>query len=225
MKRLWILLGVGLCLFGGMARGEDSMPEGFCDVAEQIPEIVLDIRYAGEDNFVGRPVDGYEAPKALLTWEAARALSAAQVYFVGQGLSLVVYDAYRPQRAVDDFAAWAKDPEDVKMREAYYPEIPKAQLFSKGYIAEKSGHSRGSTVDVGLLDAAGNPLDMGCGFDYFGPLAAHGAKGITAGQAANRTLLKEGMEACGFVAYRAEWWHYRLREEPYPDTYFDFPVR
>lgn len=219
-----MLLGLFACADGAIAGEDVTLPEGFCLLEDVAPDIVLSLRYAGSDNFVGRPIAGYETLLGVMTRPAAEALAAAQQAFRAQGLTLVLYDAYRPQRAVEDFAAWAEDPEDTAMQAAYYPDIPKDQLFSLGYIARRSGHSRGSTVDVGLLDAQGNPVDMGCGFDTFGPIAAHGAEGLTKAQQANRTLLRDTMEAHGFRSYSKEWWHYTLEGEPFPDTYFDFPI-
>lgn len=201
-----------------------ALPEGFCLLGDVAPDVVLDLRYAGSDNFVGRPIAGYEAPLGVMTRAAAEALAAAQQSFAAQGLTLVLYDAYRPQRAVLDFAAWAEDPADNAMQAAYYPDIPKDQLFRLGYIAGRSGHSRGSTVDVGLLDAQGVPVDMGCGFDTFGPVAGQDAEGLTPAQQANRALLHDTMQAHGFQGYSKEWWHFTLEDEPFPDTYFDFPI-
>ena len=202
-----MLLLLGLCGAAGAESSSAALPEGFCLLSQIAPGIPLDIRYAGHDNFVGRPIAGYEAPLGVMTCQAALALAEVQ-----QALQS------------EDFAAWAEDPADTAMQASYYPDIPKDRLFSLGYIARRSGHSRGSTVDVGLLDSAGTPLDMGCGFDTFGPIAAHGAKGLTAQQRENRTLLLDVMQAHGFKPYSKEWWHYTLRDEPFPDTLFDFPI-
>ncbi len=200
------------------------LPEGFLRVAELIPDLVQEIRYASDNNFVGAPVDGYGAPVAILSVPAAQALAAVADELRPQGMTLCVYDAYRPARAVAHFVRWAQDLEDLRMQEAFYPAVDKRDLFKKGYIAHRSGHSRGSTVDLTILTAEGQPLDMGSDFDLFDPRSAHGAKGLTREQTQHRAFLREVMERNGFRAYGAEWWHYTLVEEPYPETYFDFPI-
>lgn len=203
---------------------DTSLPRDFCYVTEYVPDALLDIRYAGENNFVGAPIDGYCAAQAILTRPAAQALASAAEAFRAQGLRLLIYDAYRPQRAVDHFVRWAQDPADDRMKAAFYPALDKTELFPRGYIAARSGHSRGSTVDLTLVHADGTPLDMGGTFDFFGPVSAHGASGVTPAQLQNRKLLRRVMLAHGFADYSEEWWHYRLADEPYPDTYFDFPI-
>lgn len=200
------------------------LPEGFVYVRDVIPSVREEIRYAGSHNFIGRPVDGYAAPRAVLTREAALALRAAADVFAAQGLFLLIYDGYRPQRAVDHFIRWAQDEGDTAAKAEFYPALDKIELFPRGYIAARSGHSRGSTVDLTLVTAQGEPLDMGGEFDWFSPVSGHDYAGLTPQQRANRDLLRRGMEAAGFAPYSEEWWHYRLRGEPYPDTYFDFPV-
>lgn len=201
------------------------VPDGFVYVKDVIPSAQQDIRYYGSNNFVGRPIDGYQAPAAILTNDAARALTHVSEDLTGQGYGLKIFDAYRPQRAVDDFIRWANDSDDVKMQEEYYPRIEKKDLFSQGYIARKSGHSRGSTVDLTLVNKkTGAELDMGSHFDYLDPVSAHGSPLITSEQAANRKLLKNIMEKHGFKSYAREWWHYTLIKEPYPDRYFNFDV-
>ena len=218
---LWDLL-----IPAARAEEEDALPEGFVHVRDLIPDCVEQMRYAGEENFVGQVIDGYLAPAAILTKEAAQALEKAAALAREKGYRLLIFDAYRPQRAVAHFWRWAKDAEDTKTQANYYPGIDdKRDLLKKGYIAMRSGHSRGSTVDLTLADGQGEPLPMGTDFDFFGPRAAHGAKGLTAQERANRRLLKRIMEQAGFRAYEAEWWHYTLKNEPCPDTYFDFPVR
>ena len=199
--------------------------DGFVRVDALIPDVVQDIRYAGSNNFVGRAIDGYEAPVALLTREAAEALARVADALRPQGLYLCVFDAYRPEQAGADFARWARDPADDRMRAVFYPSVSKRELFMRGYVAERSSHSRGSAVDLTLVDAAGKPLDMGGAFDLFDPISAHGAKGLNGEQRANRKLLRDEMERQGFRAYRAEWWHYTLKNEPFPDRFFSFPVR
>lgn len=200
-------------------------PSGFVELAEVVPDAILEIRYYSTYNFVGERIDGYEAPVALLTREAADALRAASDDFADQGYRLKIYDAYRPQTAVDHFKRWAADLEDVSMKGCFYPDLDKSVLFSQGYISSKSGHSRGSTVDLTLLDMdTGKELDMGGTFDYFGKRSHPGYDGLTEGQAANRALLRETMLAHGFKGINTEWWHFTLKNEPYSDTYFDFPV-
>jgi D-alanyl-D-alanine dipeptidase len=202
------------------------LPEGFGYVHEAVPGVVYDIRYHGTDNFLGQPVDGYLEPVAILTEEALDALSEVAGELAGQGYGLIVFDGFRPQKAVDHFVRWAGDLGDTLTKQKYYPEVDKSVLFEQGYISARSSHSRGSTVDLTLFElSTGDELDMGTGFDYFGPLSGHGTEGITPQQAANRLLLRKVMERHGFVAYEAEWWHYTLASEPHFDTYFNFDIR
>ncbi len=199
---------------------------GFVSLAEAVPDAILEIRYYSTYNFVGERVDGYERPCALITKEAAAALKAASDDCVACGYRLKIYDAYRPQRAVSHFMRWAKDVGDVRMKPYFYPNLDKSVLFDQGYIAEKSGHSRGSTVDLTLFDMkTEKEVDMGGTFDWFGEESHPDYKGVTAAQLANRMLLREIMLAHGFKPLAEEWWHFTLKDEPYPDTYFDFPVR
>ena len=203
-----------------------TLPEGFVLVSEAIPDALLDIRYYTTYNFVGARIDGYEAPVAILTREAADALKLVSDDMKAQGLRLVIYDAYRPQRAVDHFARWAEDIADTRMKSVFYPDVDKADLFEKGFIARRSGHSRGSTVDLTLLDeATGKLLDMGGPFDFFGELSHPDYAGVTAQQHENRMLLQSAMMKRGFKPLSTEWWHFTLVDEPYPKTFFDFPVR
>lgn len=205
---------------------ENGIPEGFVYVDELIPDAILEVRYYSTDNFVGSRVDGYLAPKVILTIEATKALAAVADELRQQGLALKIFDGYRPQQAVNHFIRWVADVEDEKMKYKYYPEVDKKELFSLGYIAKKSGHSRGSTVDLTLIDInTGEELDMGSGFDYFGEISHHNTNMINEQQMQNRAILREVMEKYGFVAYSGEWWHYTLKNEPYPDTYYDFPVQ
>ena len=197
----------------------------FVLLAEEVPDAILEIRYYSTYNFMGVRVDGYEEPVALLTKEAAAALKEVSDDLMVQGYRLKIYDAYRPQTAVDHFMRWALDPEDTEMKEYFYPELEKDVLFPLGYIAEYSGHSRGSTVDLTLFDmAAGKEADMGGTFDYFGELSHPDYTDITEEQYRNRMILREAMLAHGFRALPEEWWHFTLDDEPYPDTYFTFPV-
>ncbi|MFY9494487.1 MAG: M15 family metallopeptidase [Limnochordia bacterium] len=201
------------------------LPEGFVYVTDVIETAQLDMRYYGDYNFVGRRIPGYEAPVAILTEEAAAALKVAADILAEQGYYIKIFDAYRPQRAVDSFVSWAKDLEDQKMKDLFYPDVDKSKLFELGYIAEKSGHSRGSTVDLTLVEiATGREVDMGSGFDFFGPISHHGTDLITPEQEANRNILRDAMVAAGFNIYPEEWWHYTLKNEPYPNEYFDFEV-
>ena len=199
---------------------------GFVLAGEAIPDALTDVRYHTTYNFVGARVDGYEQPVVLLTKEAAAALARVNQDMRRRGLRLVIYDAYRPQRAVDHFVRWAEDIADDRMKPVFYPEVDKAELFERGFIAHRSGHSRGSTVDLTLLDEKrGTLLDMGGPFDYFGELSHPDYTGITKEQHANRMLLRDAMLKHGFKPLSTEWWHFTLRDEPYPDTFFDFPVR
>jgi D-alanyl-D-alanine dipeptidase len=232
------------------AQARDGAPPGvFVALRDVDPTILHDIRYHGSHNFVGRPVAGYEEPLCLLTRPAAKALARAQRSFLRQGYSLKVYDCFRPQRAVDDFVRWARDLDDELMKAEFYPRVEKSALFADGYIAERSGHSRGSTLDVTLvrLPAApqrpyvpGEPLrdcsaavgerfpdngvDMGTGYDCFDTLSHTDDPRVGGEARAHRGLLRSGLEAAGFTNYPQEWWHFTLADEPFPGTYFDFPV-
>ena len=201
-------------------------PSGFVYIAEAVPDAILEIRYYSTYNFVGDRIDGYEQPTAMLTVEAARALKAVSDDVKSQGYRLKIFDAYRPQCAVTHFMNWAKDTGDTRMKAYFYPNLDKSVLFAQGYIAEKSGHSRGSTVDLTLFDTrTGKEVDMGGTFDWFGEESHPDYRGVTEAQLANRMLLREIMLAHGFKPLVEEWWHFTLGDEPYPDTYFDFPVR
>lgn len=200
------------------------MHAGFVDLLKVIPGIQSDIRYATSHNLTGHPLAGYRAAKALATREAADALTIAFREARRLGYGMLVYDAYRPQKAVDDFVRWSREPETGETKAEFYPELAKEQLFPLGYIAERSGHSRGSTIDLTLTDAAGHPLDMGSCFDFMGERSHHGAAGLTDQQNRNRALLRGIMAYAGFAPYENEWWHYRLMGEPYPDTCFDFDI-
>lgn len=203
-----------------------SLPDGFVYLTDIAPEIVLEMRYYSAFNFVGERIDGYHLPVCIMTEEAAFALKAANDELMAQGYVIKIFDAYRPQDAVDHFIRWAGDLTDIKMKEFFYPAENKANLFSSGYIARKSGHSRGSTVDLTIINMkTGAELDMGAPFDFFGAVSSHGTNLITLGQTANRLILKNAMENAGFAAYSKEWWHYMLNGEPFPDTYFNFGVK
>lgn len=199
---------------------------GFVDAASGVPGLVVDMRYYGAENFVGRRIAGYEAPVCLLTREAASALGRAQEQLKAFGLGLKVYDCYRPKRAVADFAAWAKDLGDTKRKAEQYPNVDKSKLFELGYIAERSGHSRGSTLDLTLVDArTGAELDMGSGYDLFDPVSWPSDQTVGAAARGHRMLLQVVMMDAGFKPLKEEWWHFTLKDEPYPETYFDFEVR
>ena len=231
MKLTKILFGVllAMILFVTPAAAQKSTapddPSGFVVLGEFIPDIIQEIRYYSTYNFVGERIDGYEMPCALMTREAAEALKKVSDDVMKMGYRLKIYDAYRPQKAVDHFVRWAKDTRDVRMKKYFYPEIGKERLFPEDYIMEKSGHSRGSTVDLTLFDMkTGKEVDMGGTFDYFGELSHPDYKKITKQQYKNRMILRDAMVKHGFKPLYSEWWHFTLKDEPYPDTYFTFPV-
>ena len=198
----------------------------FVMVADVVPGVILDIRYYSADNFIGERIDGYDEPVALLTKEAALALKNASKEIEKKGLCFKIYDAYRPQMAVDHFVRWAQDPKDVRKKEVFYPGISKQDLFPLGFIAERSGHSRGSTIDLTLHDIVNEKdLDMGGNFDFFGEISHSDYTKLTPEQLDNRRYLREVMCRSGFMPLREEWWHYTLRDEPYPHTYFSFSNR
>ncbi|MEX2333533.1 MAG: M15 family metallopeptidase [Pseudohongiella sp.] len=227
---------------------DQNLPTGFSTLALVDDSIELDMRYTGSNNFVGEPITGYEESACVLTTPAASALAQVQAQANLQGYSLKVYDCFRPQRAVDHFVTWAADAVDEKMKAAFYPDVPKDELFSRGYIAERSGHSRGSTVDLTLVrlgstqpqadpmgryDCRGseeqrfpdNSIDMGTSYDCFDARSHTDNPAVGEEVLVNRHLLRGLMEAAGFVNYDQEWWHYTLRDEPFPDQYFDFPIQ
>ena len=209
-----------------MSEAERERPADFISLTELVPDALLDIRYHSTFNFVGEPIDGYLEPIALITGQAAEALRRVSDTALGQGYRLKIFDAYRPQRAVDHFARWAEDVEDVRMKPYFYPDVDKRALFREGYIARRSGHSRGSTVDLTLFSMrAGRDVDMGGACDYFGDLSHPDHPGVMPEQHAARMLLRQWMTNQGFRPLSTEWWHFTLDREPYPDTYFDFPVR
>ncbi len=199
---------------------------GFVSLGEVIPDVLLDIRYYSSFNFIGERIDGYEAPAALLTREAAKALKSVSDEALERGFRLRVFDAYRPQKAVDRFMRWAEDPADIRMKQYFYPDVDKKNVIPQGYIAEHSGHTRGSTVDLTLFGmTAQQDLDMGGTFDFFGEKSHPDFAGISEAQHANRMLLQGLMMKHGFRPLETEWWHFSLEKEPWPDTYFTFPVR
>ena len=233
MKKLFMILMLCVTIFGFCgqeARAQDDVKlsddaSDFVLLTDVVPDAILEIRYYSTYNFVGDRIDGYHQPTALLTKEAALALKAVSDDVIKKGYRLKIYDAYRPQMAVSHFARWAKDFKDTRMKSYFYPELKKDVLFPLGYIAEHSGHSRGSTVDLTLFDmTTEKEVDMGGTFDYFGQLSHPDYKKITKKQYQNRMILREAMLAHGFKPLVEEWWHFTLKDEPYPDTYFTFPV-
>ncbi len=211
---------------------EDS--SGFVLLTDAIPDAILEIRYYSTYNFIGDRIPGYDQPIAIITRQAADSLKAVSDELLAKGYRLKIFDAYRPQCAVDYFVSWAKDLDDTRMKEYFYPELEKPVLIPQEYIAEKSSHTRGSTVDLTLFDmATEREVDMGCTYDYFGvashpdvqpgdPVGAYSP--INQEQYGLRMLLRETMLAHGFKPYDCEWWHFTLADEPYPDTYFTFPI-
>ena len=197
----------------------------FVLLSDYVPQIIQEIRYHSTYNFVGERIDGYEEPIALLTKEAARALKAVSNEMIVKGYRLKVFDAYRPVSAVKHFIFWGIEDQDVRMKPYFYPDLEKQELFNRGYIAKQSSHSRGSAVDLTLLDmATGKEVDMGGPFDFFGELSHPDYRGITNEQHDNRMFLQQAMVRHGFAPIDCEWWHFMLADEPYPDTYFTFPV-
>ena len=237
-KHLIAAAALLLCLVSCKQAPQPVAPEmdssDFVKIAEVIPDVILEIRYYSTYNFIGDRIPGYEEPVAILTRQAADSLKAASDDLKALGYCIKIYDAYRPQRAVDYFMAWAKDVEDTRMKDSFYPELDKSVLVPEEYVAEHSSHTRGSTVDLTLVDIrTGREVDMGCVFDYFG-VASHpdvlpgqeiGAyKPIGEEQYRNRMILRDAMLSHGFKPYDCEWWHFTLASEPFPDTYFNFPV-
>ena len=246
---IFMLIALSFPQFIALLYCADKLPDGFVDIKEVIPQIQLDIRYYGAHNFVGERVDGYLAPKCILTIEAAEALLKIQKDLEPFSLTLKIYDCYRPQRAVDHFVRWAKEIDNTKTRKEFYPTVDKRHLFKDGYIDTKSSHSRGSTVDLTIVPLPlpqqpeyiqgqklhecylpaskrfrDNSIDMGTGFDCFHELSNTANKSIGRQQKINRLLLKTLMEKHGFKNYDLEWWHYTLKNEPHNNIYFDFPI-
>jgi len=202
-------------------------PSGFVVLTDVVPDVLLEMRYYSTFNFVGTRVDGYEEPIALITREAAQALKAVSDEAMSLGYRLKIWDTYRPQMAVDHFCRWGEDVADTLTKQYFYPYLDKDVVFDQGYIARRSGHSRGSVADLTLVDMKnGRDIDMGYGFDWFGSESHPDFReGITEAQYANRMILRELMLKHGFLPIEEEWWHFILKDEPYPDTYFTFPIR
>ena len=213
-----------VAIFGSPALAQER-PTAFVDAATVVPGLIVDMRYAGAHNFVGRPIDGYEAPGCLLTAAAAKALAAVAQDVAQYGLVLKVFDCYRPARAVANFVRWARDLDDIAGKAEFYPDVDKRTLFRDGYIASRSGHSRGSTVDLTLAHADGRELDMGTPFDFFSARSWPNDRSVGRVAMVDRGELAGAMHRHGFRPYEKEWWHFTLSREPFPKTYFDFPVR
>ena len=197
----------------------------FVVLSDYVPTIVQEIRYYTTYNFIGDRIDGYEEPVAFLTRKAARALKFVANELIVKGYRLKVFDAYRPERAVKHFVLWGIEDQDIRMKPYFYPDLEKQSLFSRGYIARQSSHSRGSAIDLTLLDMqTGKELDMGSPFDFFGEISHPDCKEVTEEQYENRMLLQNAMTRNGFLTIDCEWWHFMLADEPYPDIYFDFPI-
>lgn len=230
LKLLASLILVACFTLGGnlTAQARTASPydsSDFVMLTDVIPDILQEIRYYSAYNFVGSRIDGYEAPVALMTKEAAAALKNAAAEFRKDGYVIKVYDTYRPQRAVNHFMRWIDNTNDIKMKAYFYPFEPKNTMVAKEYIARKSGHSKGSTIDMTIVNMkSGQELDVGEHFDYFGDRSHSNYTGILPQQVANRQYLIAVMERNGFANLASEWWHFTLKSQPFPDTYFDFPV-
>ena len=244
--RLWTLFAaIVICNVMAFGQPRPDDPSQFVNITDIVPDAILEIRYFSTYNFVGERIDGYKEPTALLTREAADSLKAVSDDVMALGYRLKIYDAYRPQCAVDHFVRWASNIDDTRMKQYFYPDLHKGVLFEQNYIAAKSGHTRGSTVDLTLFDmTTEKELDMGGTFDWFGPESHPGFCGnpatgkydgnnskspsnrsITAEQFQNRMILRAAMMRHGFKPISSEWWHFTLRNEPFPKTYFTFPVK
>ncbi|MEM6514994.1 MAG: M15 family metallopeptidase [Bacteroidota bacterium] len=221
-----IILVLGICFFSfATAQKKNSLPEGFVYVEELIPDLKVELRYYSTYNFIGDTIDGYKSNKLILSKPAAEALKMVHSKLQNENLCLLVFDGYRPQRAVNHFVRWAKDLADTINKQQFYPKVEKRHLFKSGYIASKSGHSRGSTVDLTIIDGnTGEPLDMGSPFDYFGEVSWVAHPHLTEVQRKNRMKLQQIMRAHNFRGYSKEWWHFTLQSEPFPKQYFDFLV-
>ena len=230
MRAVLYYIGVYLCCCSvALSQETTGLPEGFVYVDDVIPDIKIELWYCTKHNFVGERIDGYLKPKCILSKEAADALKNVQEELKRFGLGLKIYDAYRPQQAVDHFVRWAKDLTDTAMKAEFYPDVKKKDLFKEGYIAARSSHTRGSTVDITIVALQeGEPateLDMGSGYDFFSPKSWPTYSDLTPSQRAHRMLLQAVMTKHRFKPYPQEWWHFTLQDEPYPDTYFNFPIQ
>ena len=222
MKKLITLL----CILTYVSISSQKIPRGFVILSNIDDTIQSELRYLGTNNFIGTPIDGYYKNCVIVTKETAFALKKVQQILLKKGLSLKIFDAYRPQQSVDHFVRWGKVLNDTLMKKKYYPDVPKSKLFEQGYIALKSGHSRGSTVDLTIVQrTSGKELDMGSIYDFFGEESHPSFKKINTHQQKNRLYLREIMLKNGFKPYENEWWHFTLKKEPFPKTYFNFPVK
>lgn len=221
------LIWIGMISACRSARSQSqTLPNGFSYVKDAIPDIEVDLRYFGDHNFLGRRVVGYEKPVLIFSTQATQALIKVQAELKSQGLGLKVFDAYRPQRAVNDFIQWAAVLEDTIAKREFYPDLNKKDLFKLGYVAKRSGHSRGSTIDLTIINlSTKEELDMGGNFDFFGPVSHQDAKDISNTQMENRLKLKKVMMKYGFRPYHEEWWHFTLNNEPFPKQYFNFLIQ
>lgn len=213
-------------LYEGYTKLDDASYDAsdFVLISDVAPDVIQEIRYFGTYNFVGEHIDGYLEPVAILCKQAAEALKDASDAAVAAGYRLKIWDAYRPQRSVNHFERWAEDVNDTRMKSYFYPDLDKSVLFDQGYIDHRSGHSRGATVDLTLFDmATGKEIDTGGPFDFFGELSHPDYMDITDEQYANRMILRDIMVGAGYTPLDTEWWHFRLADEPYPETFFDFP--
>ena len=229
MKNLAMACALTCLLASKVAAAEgDMMHEGFVDAAVAVPGVIIDARYAGHNNFVGAPIDGYLVPKVVVSKEVGAALAKVQAELAVKGMALKLFDGYRPQQAVDHFLRWIADKDDTRMKAQYYPDVAKSDLVPLGYIAEKSGHSRGGSVDLTIVaktDEGWAELDMGSPWDLFDE-RSHAASKLVSPQAqANRRILSDIMSKHGFRPYSEEWWHFTLDPEPYPGEYFNFPIK
>ncbi len=219
-------LSVFVLIILSFKTSQHQLPKGFVYVDQVIKDIDVELRYYSSYNFVGDTIDGYHANKLILTKAAAEKLKLVQEDLASKNMCLRVYDGYRPQRAVNHFIKWARDLKDTINKSVFYPKVAKRNLFKEEYIASRSGHSRGSTVDLTIINGeTGKPLDMGSPYDFFGQQSWVNYEGITVKQKANRQLLQKVMKKHNFRNYAKEWWHFSLRWEPFQRTYFDFDVR
>ncbi len=221
MKHTFIFI----CLLLTVSACAQKLPKGFVYLTEVDPTIQSELRYISHNNFIGKPIDGYKKNTLIVSKPAAVALQKIQKKLLKLNLSLKIFDAYRPQQAVDHFVRWAKAPSDTLMKQQYYPKVPKSKLFKLGYISSRSGHTRGSTVDLTIVNTkTGKELDMGSSYDFFGKQSHPFYKNINPIQQKNRLFLRKIMVENGFRPYDYEWWHFTLKNEPFPKTYFNFPI-
>lgn len=222
MKKFLFFTALNFCF----VLNAQKLPKGFVYLSDVDVTIQKELRYLTNNNFIGKPINGYISDCVIVSKPTAKALKTIQAKLKKEGLSLKIFDAYRPQQAVDHFVRWAKVLNDTLMKEQYYPNMPKSQLFKLGFIASKSGHTRGSTVDVTIVDLkTGDELDMGSPYDFFGVRSHPFYRKISEKQKENRMLLRRMMLKNGFKPYDNEWWHFTLKDEPYPKTYFNFPIQ